>query len=40
MHASGASVAQIRATVEKEFSPSFPTMTPTPKPPAASSHDN
>jgi len=40
MHASGASVAQIRATVEKEFSPSFPTMTPTPKPPAAASHDN
>jgi hypothetical protein len=40
MHASGASVPQIRATVEKEFSPSFPTMTPTPKPPAAASHDN
>src|SRR5262245_18127828 len=41
MHASGASVAQIRATVEKEFAPSFPTMTPTPKPPAtAASHDN
>jgi len=35
MHASGASVAQIRAAVEKEFGPSFPTMTPTPKPPAA-----
>jgi hypothetical protein len=40
MHASGASVPQIRAAVEKEFSPSFPTMTPTPKPPAAASHDN
>jgi hypothetical protein len=39
MHASGASVAQIRATVEKEFAPNFTTMTPTPKPPAAS-HDN
>jgi hypothetical protein len=39
MHASGASVPQIRATVEKEFAPSFPSMTPTPKPPAAS-HDN
>ena len=40
MHASGASVPQIRATVEKEFAPSFPTMTPTPKPPAAATHDN
>lgn len=39
MHASGASVAQIRATVEKEFAPNFPTMTPTPKPPAAGTHD-
>jgi len=34
MHASGASVREIRAAVEKEFAPSFPTMTPTPKPPA------
>ena len=34
MHASGASVRDIRAAVEKEFGPSFPTMTPTPKPPA------
>jgi uncharacterized protein with PCYCGC motif len=40
MHASGASVAQIRAAVEKEFLPTAPTMTPTPKPPAAASHDN
>ena len=40
MHASGASVPQIRAAVEKEFSPSFPTMTPTPKPPPAATHDN
>jgi hypothetical protein len=40
MHASGASVREIRATVEKEFAPSFPTMTPTPKPPAAAAHDN
>jgi hypothetical protein len=39
MHASGASVAQIRATVEKEFAPNFPTMTPTPKPPAAGTHN-
>ena len=38
MHASGASVRDIRAAVEKEFSPNFPTMTPTPKPPAAHSH--
>jgi uncharacterized protein with PCYCGC motif len=34
MHASGASVQQIRAAVEKEFLPTAPTMTPTPKPPA------
>ena len=39
MHASGASVAQIRATVEKEFAPNFPTMTPTPKPPPAGTHN-
>jgi hypothetical protein len=35
MHASGASVADIRAAIEREFGPSSPTMTPTPKPPAA-----
>ena len=29
----------IRAAIEKEFGPSFPTMTPTPKPPAAT-HDH
>jgi hypothetical protein len=40
MHASGASVAQIRAAVEKEFLPTATTMTPTPKPPVAASHDN
>jgi Protein of unknown function with PCYCGC motif len=40
MHASGASVAQIRAAVEKEFGPSFPTMTPTPKPPVAAATHN
>jgi hypothetical protein len=34
MHASGASVTAIRAAVEKEFSSSFPSMTPTPKPPS------
>jgi hypothetical protein len=34
MLASGASVRDIRAAVEKEFSPNFPSMTPTPKPPA------
>jgi hypothetical protein len=34
MLASGASVRDIRAAVEKEFAPKFPTMTPTPKPPA------
>ena len=35
MHASGASVREIRAAVEKEFGPTASTMTPTPKPPAA-----
>ena len=41
MYSSGASVRDIRAAVEKEFAPKFPTMTPTPKPPAAAaSHDN
>ena len=40
MHASGASVGQIRATVEKEFGPAFPTMTPTPKPPSAAATHN
>lgn len=35
MHASGASVADIRAAIEREFGPSSPTMTPTPKPPTA-----
>jgi len=36
MYASGASVSDIRAAVEKEFSPNFPSMTPTPNPPAHS----
>ena len=35
MLASGASVRDIRAAIEKEFAPAFPTMTPTPKPSAA-----
>jgi hypothetical protein len=35
MLASGASLRDIRAAVEKEFSPNFPSMTPTPKPPTA-----
>jgi hypothetical protein len=34
MLASGASVRDIRAAVEKEFAPNFPSMTPTPTPPA------
>jgi hypothetical protein len=34
MTASGASVAQIREAVEKEFKPKFPSETPTPMPPA------
>ncbi len=37
MLASGASVRDIRAAVEKEFSPHFPTQTPTPRPPAPTS---
>jgi hypothetical protein len=37
MHASGASVRDIRAAVEKEFAANSPLMTPTPKPPA---HDH
>ena len=36
--ASGASVADIRAAIEREFLPSAQTMTPTPKPPAPHSH--
>ena len=36
--ASGASLPEIRAAIEREFSPNFPSMTPTPKPPAAHSH--
>jgi hypothetical protein len=36
--ASGASVSDIRAAIEREFLPSAVTMTPTPKPPAAHSH--
>jgi len=35
---SGASVNDIRAAIEREFAASSPTMTPTPKPPAAHSH--
>jgi hypothetical protein len=34
MHTSGASVTAIRAAIEKEYGPSFPSMTPTPQPPA------
>ncbi len=40
MHASGAAVRDIRAAIEKEFGPKFPTMTPTPKPPSASAHNH
>ena len=36
MYASGASVHDIRAAIEKDFASKFPSMTPTPKPPAAS----
>jgi hypothetical protein len=34
MYASGASVREIRAAIEKEFASTSPVMTPTPKPPA------
>ncbi len=36
--ASGASLPDIRAAIEREFAPNYPSMTPTPKPPAAHSH--
>lgn len=39
MFNSGASVTQIRSTIEKEFLPTATTMTPTPKPPAAGAND-
>src|SRR6185369_10422545 len=39
MHASGASVPQIRAAIEKEFLQTASTMTPTPKPPTAGTHN-
>jgi hypothetical protein len=38
MYASGASVREIRTAIEKEFAPSFPTMTPTPEPGGAEMH--
>ena len=39
MHAAGASVGDIRAAIEREYAAKFPqTHTPTPKPPAHSSH--
>jgi hypothetical protein len=38
MLASGASLPEIRAAIEREFVPNSQTMTPTPKPPAAHSH--
>jgi hypothetical protein len=38
LYSSGASVADIRAAIEREFVPLAQTMTPTPKPPAAHSH--
>ena len=34
MYSSGASVTDIRAAIEREFVPTSPVMTPTPKPPA------
>lgn len=37
MLASGASVRDIRAAIDKEFSPHFPSQTPTPRPPTQSS---
>ena len=40
MHASGASVRDIRAAIEKEFLPTASTMTPTPKPPAVTSSND
>ena len=37
---SGASAADIRAAIEKEFVPTAMTMTPTPKPPAEGAHNH
>jgi hypothetical protein len=37
MHASGASVADIRRAVERKYKASYPSMTPTPEPPRRSS---
>jgi hypothetical protein len=34
MHSSGASVSQIRSTIEQRYRPHFDTMTPTSPPPA------
>jgi hypothetical protein len=39
MYASGASVRDIRAAIEKEFGPLSPLRTPTPHPPALANHD-
>jgi hypothetical protein len=34
LHHSGATVAQIRAAIDKKYARQYPTATPTPKPPA------
>jgi hypothetical protein len=39
LHASGASVRDIRATIEKEFKPHSPRITPTPTPPGTSAEN-
>jgi hypothetical protein len=40
MYASGASVRDIRAAIEREFAPNATTMTPTPRPPGAKAPAN
>jgi hypothetical protein len=40
LHASGASVRDIRAAIEKEFKPHSPRMTPTPTPPGTSAENH
>jgi hypothetical protein len=34
MHKAGSSLREIRAAIEQTYGPKYPTMTPTPKPPA------
>jgi hypothetical protein len=35
MHNSGAPLTEIRPTIDRKYGPSFPTTTPTPRPPTS-----